>query len=312
MDMNGKIAWPDGKDFAFSVFDDTDRSTLENVGGVYSFLKELGFRTTKSIWPLRAEEAPKGIGSTCEDQEYLAWLKQLQSSGFEIGYHMSTFRSSVREVTIRGIERFAELFGHYPKSMANHVNCRENLYWGSARISGFNRIIYNVLTRNRRNNKYKGHIQNSKYFWGDISKAKIKYVRNFVFPDINTLRACPMMPYHDADRRYVNYWFASSGGSTVADFNECISEKNQDQLEAESGACIMYAHFAFGFYQEGGLNERFKYLMKRLSNKNGWFVPVSDLLDYLLDLKGHRVIKDDERNRLERTWLSSKMLIGTR
>lgn len=310
--MNRKIAWPDGKDFAFSVFDDTDRATLENVGSVYSFLKELGFRTTKSIWPLRAKEAPIDAGSTCENQEYLAWLMQLQDSGFEIGYHMATFRSSVREVTIHGIERFAELFGHYPKSMSNHVGCRENLYWGSDRVSGFNRIIYNLLTRNRRNNKYKGHIKRTKYFWGDISKDKVRYVRNFVFPDTNTLRMCPMMPYHDADRSYVNYWFASSGGSTVADFNRCLSEENQDQLESEGGACIMYTHFSFGFYQDGELNKRFKYLMKRLGNKNGWFAPVSELLDYLLDFKGRHIIKNKERNWLERKWLLSKILIGTR
>jgi hypothetical protein len=306
------IEWPDGKDFAFTVFDDTDRATIANVGEVYAFLSEHGFRTTKSVWPLGEEAAHEGVGSTCENQEYLAWLKQLQVSGFEIGYHMSTFRSSVRGKTIRAIERFAELFGHYPKTMSNHVNCRENLYWGSHRVSGFNRIIYNVLTRNRRNNKYKGHIRGTKYFWGDISKEKIKYVRNFVFPDINTLSVCPMMPYHDPDRRYVNYWFASSGGSIAADFNECVSEKNQDQLEAENGACIMYTHFSFGFYQDGKLNKRFKYLMKRLGNKNGWFVPVSELLDYLLNFKGHHIIKNKERNWLERKWLSSKILIGTR
>ena len=310
--MNYKIVWPDGKDFAFSVFDDTDRATLDNVGKVYSLLAELGFRTTKSIWPLQAEEAPMDVGSTCENREYLAWLKQLQAIGFEIGYHLSTFRSSVRAVTIRGIERFAELFGHYPKTMSNHVGCRESLYWGSDRLSGFNRIIYNVLTRYRRNNKYQGHIEKTKYFWGDVSKEKIGYVRNFVFPDTNTLRMCPMMPYHDADRPYVKYWFASSGGSTVEDFSACISEKNQDQLEGEGGACIMYTHFAFGFDQDGNLNKRFKYLMKRLGSKYGWFVPASELLDYLLDLKGHHVIKNDERNRLERTWLSRKIWIGTR
>ena len=29
--MNKKIQWPDGKDFAFTVFDDTDFATLKNV-----------------------------------------------------------------------------------------------------------------------------------------------------------------------------------------------------------------------------------------------------------------------------------------
>ena len=56
------------------------------------------------------------------------------------------------------------------------------------------------------------------------------------------------MPYHDLKKRYVNYWFTSSEGSNVRTFNECISEQNQDQLEEEGGACIMYTHFGCGFY----------------------------------------------------------------
>ena len=53
--MSGGTAprWPDGKAFAFSVFDDTDLSTLENAPAVYRLLRDLGFRTTKSVWPLR-------------------------------------------------------------------------------------------------------------------------------------------------------------------------------------------------------------------------------------------------------------------
>jgi hypothetical protein len=309
--MSQKISWPEGKDFAFTVFDDTDRATVKNVGEVYALLDELGFRTTKSVWPLATKDTTDGAGSSCEEQPYLEWVKKLQEAGFEIGYHMAASRSSPREETIRGLRRFAELFGHYPKTMANHVGCRENLYWGSDRISGLNRFVYNVLTLNRRNGKYQGHIRNSPYFWGDICKEEIRFVRNFVFPEINTLRMCPMMPYHDTSKPYVNYWFASSGGSTVSEFNQCISEENQDRLDEQGGACIMYAHFAFGFYDEGRINPGFKHLMERLARKNGWFVPVATLLDYLLELNGGHIISEAERARLERAWLSRKILRGT-
>lgn len=47
------IPWPDGKRFAFTIFDDTDHQTLENVPPVYDFLSDLGLRTTKSVWPLK-------------------------------------------------------------------------------------------------------------------------------------------------------------------------------------------------------------------------------------------------------------------
>jgi hypothetical protein len=119
------------------------------------------------------------------------------------------------------------------------------------------------------------------------------------------------MPYHDPLREYVNYWFASSDGATIERFNGCLCEKNQDRLEKEGGACIMYTHFAFGFCKGKSINSRFKFLMERLSKKNGWFVPVSTLLDYLLEMKGSYNIDDKQRNNLERKWLFYKITTGT-
>jgi hypothetical protein len=309
--MNKRITWPEGKDFAFTVFDDTDRATVENVGEVYRLLSDCGLRTTKSVWPVRGSAEPNGQGSTCEDRQYVDWLLGLKAAGFEIGYHNATYDSSPRERTLNGLDRFAELFGSCPQSMASHVGCLENIYWGTHRLSGANRTLYELFTRKRNQGRYAGHVEGSRYFWGDVCRQKIKYVRNFVFPQINTLGACPLMPYHDPDRPYVRYWYASSSGSSVRAFNKTISEKNQDRLEEEGGACIMYAHFAFGFFQDGEINPRFQHLIERLSRKNGWFVPVSTLLDYLLEVNGHREITRRERNRLERKWLMRKALSGT-
>lgn len=305
------INWPDGKDFAFTVFDDTDYSTLDNVREVYSLLTDSGFRTTKSVWPIRGNKKPEIGGSTCEDQEYLSWVLQLQDIGFEIALHNVTYHSVFRDETIAGIERFLELFGHYPKSLANHAGCEESICWGSYRLTGLNKFIYNLLTGNRHNGLFRGHIEGDKYFWGDVCQEKIKYVRNFIVSDINTLKACSIMPYYDPKRPHVNYWFASSEGPDVKTFNACITEENQDRLEEEGGACIMYTHYGSGFYEAGGVNSRFKFLMERLSKKNGWFVPVSTLLDYLLDIKGKHSITDRERSRLERKWLLHKLRVGT-
>ena len=73
----------------------------------------------------------------------------------------------------------------------------------------------------------------------------------------------------------------------------------------------MYTHFAKGFFDGRELDRRFIALTKRLSRKNGWFVPVSTLLDYLLEIKGHHDIKNSERGRLERKWLLHKIRVGT-
>ena len=117
------------------------------------------------------------------------------------------------------------------------------------------------------------------------------------------------MPYYDPDRPFVNRWFASSEGATVESFNKTISEENQDLLEAEGGACIMYTHFAFGFYQDSVLNKRFTNLMTRLSQKKGWFVPVSEILDYLKEQKGERIITKRQRMLLELRWMLNKYIL---
>jgi hypothetical protein len=308
--MSNSIRWPAGKSFAFTILDDTDSATLDNVAGVYSLLTDFGFRTTKSVWPLEGRIEELWNGSTCEDPEYLRWIYTLKNKGFEIGYHNATVHSSMRDETIAGIEKFRELFGAYPKTMANHSGCDEALYWGNARVSGFNRIIYDLYTRRRNRNRYRGHVEGDKYYWGDICRDKIKYVRNFVFGDINTLKACPFMPYHDPDRPLVNYWFASSEGPLVESFNQCISESRQDRLEEEGGACIMYTHLSSGFLREGRIDSRFQFLMERLSKKNGWFVPVSELLDFLLEVNGRHIITGSERWHLENRWLLHKMRVG--
>lgn len=305
--MIEKVSWPDGKDFAFTIFDDTDLATLENVREVYSFLADRGFRTTKSVWPLLGNKTPKIGGATCEDDKYLRWVLNLREKGFEIGLHNVTYHTSPREETIRGIEKFRELFGHYPFSMANHSGCHENIYWGNYRVTGGKEVLYNLLLRNGNKGVFQGHIESSPLFWGDICKQRINYVRNFTYGDINTLKTCPFMPYHDPKRPYVNYWFASSEGPEVKSLISILAEKNQDRLAAEAGACIMYTHLAREFYKDGQIHPRFRFLMERMSRMNGWFVPVHTLLDHLRALKTRHDINDGERSSLERKWLMHKI-----
>jgi hypothetical protein len=171
--------------------------------------------------------------------------------------------------------------------------------------------LYKLLMHFNRHWDYRGHVAGDPYFWGDLCQERIKYYRNFVFRDINTLKTCPFMPYHDAQRPYVNYWFASSEGQGLPQYNRCLQEKNQDRLEEEGGACIMYTHFACGFAEDGRLDPRFRALMERLSRKNGWFVPVRRLLDHLLATHGHYDITNAQRRRLEGRWLLGKIVSGT-
>ncbi len=306
--MSHGITWPDGHRFAFTIFDDTDRSTLENTRPVYDLLAELGFRTSKSVWPITGPEEPMIPGTTCDDDAYREWTLELQAAGFEIGFHNATFHGSDRNMTKRGLDRFREIYGHDPFTAANHASNDEAIYWGRHRLTGPNAWLYAGLRRFKDHNRFRGHIEGDPLFWGDLCKERITYLRNFVFGDINTLNPCPMMPYRDPTRPYVHRWFASAEGADVDDFVRTISEQNQDQLEREGGLCIMYTHFGKGFAENGKVHPRFAALMKRLSEKGGWYVPTNVVLDHIEAVRGPHVITPEERSALERRWLRHKIV----
>ncbi len=304
------MEWPDGKDFAFTVFDDPDAQTLEGCRSVYDFLIQSGLRTTIGVWPCAPTRQPNSGGETCGNPEYLRYVQELARYGFEIGYHNTTPHSSIRHEIMGGITAFHDHFGDTPLTMANHYNA-EAIYWGSNRLTGLPRAVYQAATQWRDKDRFSGQVLGSPYFWGDLCGEYVRYCRNFVFGEINTLRVCPWMPYHDPEREYVKFWYASAEGANVASFLETISEKNQDRLEAEHGACIMYSHFGHGFVQNGALDLRFRSLLGRLTKKNGWFVPVSTLLDHLQSRQQTSVITPRQRAGLEWRWLSRKLVKGT-
>jgi hypothetical protein len=303
--------FPYNKNFAFSIFDDTDNSTVGSVQPVYRLLRDLGFRTTKSVWPLTAVPGARFGGSTLQDDDYLRWIRELHREGFEIGLHNVRSGSAPREIILRGLEEFCNRIGEYPRAHANHSDNCENIYWGSSRLTRTSsRFAYHLGTLHRRREQFSGHLKGSQYFWGDICKDRIRFVRNFVFNEINLERINPTLPYHDPGKPFVNFWFSSCEGGDVRKFCGMINESNQDRLAAESGICIMYTHFASGFCRDGEIDPVFKRLMRRLAKLNGWFVPVSELLEFLLGGKTQRTIPARELARMENRWIRYKMRVG--
>ena len=306
--------WPHNKKFAFSILDDTDCSTLQNAPVVYDYLLQHNIRTTKSVWMFDGEIRDDNkhiVGETCHSNSYLKWVLKLKEQGFEIAYHSTSFSKSTRERVIEGLDAFKSIFGEYPNILAQHTDTipNEAIYWGANRVSGIYRIIYKAIMfiKREHRNIFHGESKGNPFYWGDICKERIKFVRNFVYNDINTLKACPMMPYHDPKRPLVNFWFASSEGSNVNSFNACLSEENQQKLENEGGACIMYTHFGNDFVQNGSLNSQFQQLIAKIADRDGWFVPVSDILNYLLEKKDNAIVSNAERDKLERKWLINKI-----
>ncbi len=302
--------FPDNRAFAFSIFDDTDGSTTENIRPVYRLLSEVGMRTTKSVWPLACVAGAPFAGSTLQDPDYLHFVRNLRDDGFEIALHNVRNSDATRDCVLRGLAVFEASIGALPRIHANHAFNRDNLYWGPDRLSSpWTRQLYRLATMGNYDGLYRGHLEDSPYFWGDLCQQYITYVRNFVFGDINLNAIGAAAPYQDPSKPFVPYWFSSSEGGKLAPFCDLLSERNQDRLERENGICIVYTHFAEGFVEHGCLNARFEYLIRRLSQKNGWFVPVCTLLDYLRN-RNSADLDDESRKALERRWLLHKLRVG--
>jgi hypothetical protein len=301
------VVWPGGKRFAFTIFDDTDLETVDNGPGVYAFLGELGMRVTKSLWVLPPDGQALYGGGSCGEADYLAWALELQRAGHEIALHNVASSTSSRERTIAGLDRFRELFGHDPRTLANHVGNLEAIYHGEERVTGVRRTLYNVLTRGRRRRLFEGHVPGSPLFWGDYCAERVSYVRNFVYRDIDTLAACPHMPYRDPFKPYVAAWFAASEGANPSSFVHTIREAEQDRLEAAGGLCIMYTHLGAGVWRGGALDPEFERLMRRLATRDGWFAPVADILDHLGRVRGVTELAANGRRELEWRWLRDKL-----
>jgi hypothetical protein len=276
---------------------------------IYAFLNDLGIHTTKGVWPNGPHDVPSDPGETCANPGYVECMRELQELGFEIGYHNATAHTSDREHTLRGLDRFKNFFGHDPVTMSNHFYSQEGIYFGSDRLTGLYRRLYGLALKNE---PFLGHVPGQKLFWGDLCKQRIRYVRNFAFSDINTLKVCPWMPYYDSSKPYVNYWYCSAEGANIDSAITTLSEANQDRLEEEGGACILYVHFGHYFCDDNGaIHPRFRTLMTRLSKKNGWFRPVGTVLDHLRAQGRGRQIGPGQRRVLETRWLMHKLRFGS-
>jgi hypothetical protein len=298
------LPYPDGKAFAFTIIDDTDESRLETVRPVYDFLFALGLRTTKTVWVRTSDPPPRRTsdkGDTLENEEYAAYMRLLRQRGFEIALHNVSSASNKRADIADGLAVFTRIVGDAPKINVHHEKNLENLYFDFAQSgrhlpppfrTAFFQGLYELLGRARRKSPVSEHAcsgenPRSDYFWGDICKANIPYVRtNVFFSDLNTLKCSPVMPFALAETPYVNYWFDSSNGQDVHYFNSILSDRNIDRLRSEQGCSILYTHFGKGFVERSDgafeLNTETKRRLQSIAGRSdGWYAPVTEILDRL-------------------------------
>lgn len=128
-------------------------------------------------------------------------------------------------------------------------------------------------------------------------------MRNHVFTRLDTLSCDKVTPYRDrAKNPCSNEWFSSSDGYDCLAFNRLLEPKQVDALIRGRGCAIVYTHFGYGFVKDGQLDETFVDRIEYLAEKNGWFVPASQLLDHLKLQKA----KDPELSATEKWSLDFK------
>lgn len=283
MTSASRFEFPGGRRFAFTVVDDTDVATIANVKPLYDLLYELGLKATKTVWPVGCPEGSRNFSTsqTLENDDYCAFVLDLQHRGFEISWHGATMESSLRERTEAALARYHEVFDAYPRIHVNHADNRENVYWGAGRVDApLLRFLFGRLA-GRPADYFSGHVEGSPYWWGDHCARHCVYARNLTTNDINTAAFNPSMPYRDPARPLVPWWFSSSDADSVQEFNALIHPRNQDRLEREGGFCIVATHFGKGFVKNGAVDAVTRTYLTELAQRPGWFPPTGELLDWL-------------------------------
>jgi len=299
-----RFHFPNGKRFAFTVIDDTDVATVENVKPVYDLLERLGMRATKTVWPVGCPEGSANFATseTLEDAHYRDFVRDLQRRGFEITWHGATMESSTRERTLDALERFRDVFGNYPRIHVNHAENRENLYWGAARID--QPVLKRLFARfsGWPADWFAGHVESSPFWWGDASVEHMEYARNLTFNDIDTGAMNPSMPYRDPTRPLVRWWFSATDAEDVDEFNHLVSTRRLDRLERNGGFCVVATHFGKRFVQDGEVQASTRERLERLALRPGWFPTAGELLDWLRSHSAGEFLPPAEWRRMQWLW----------
>ncbi|MGS2724284.1 hypothetical protein ACVBEJ_11105 [Porticoccus sp. GXU_MW_L64] len=303
--------FPNGAQFAVAICDDTDGATLENIKPVYDFLKLKGVISTKTVWPLSASESAHGftVGESLESVEYRNYIIQLQSAGYEIALHGVSGGSTKRNQISSGLEAYYKALNVYPKIHINHRINKDNLYWGSKRLS-FAPLQW-LYEKFISSEGFSGEVPGSEYYWLDMARRHIEYSRDFSFYELNLARLPGVEPFYDGLKPGIKRWFHTSDGNDVLAFNRLLNPDSVDRLQAERGYTIIYTHFGKGFVNERGqLNTNFKDRIEDLVDRPVWITTTGKLLA-LLESQNGRITKSKlELFRLQVRWVIEKLIYG--
>ena len=268
-----------------AVTDDTDFFEFDNTAPVYALIDSLGLRVTKTVWAFDHEDHPPSrAGLSLEEPQYLAWVMSERERGHEVILHSATAGDDVREITLAAHAMLEELLGEPTRMVIFHSTNLEAFYWGSERLPNpVLRYLYRLRGGRR---EYLGDDKGSPYYWIDVSRDLVRYVRGYTTNDINTLRLNPSMPYEDSWTPGAPLWCASSNGRLGEEFRTLMAQENVERLKREQGASIVYTHFARGFTESGERGPRVVPELRETLVRCGTdpaveFAPAGEVLDRL-------------------------------
>jgi len=293
------LRWPYPCKWAYGMTDDTNGSTLESVRTVYEYCIERGIWPTRTVWALRPSQLcgvrnqrkPKD-GLTLEDLDYRRYCQELSQRGIEFALHDVSSGNNPRENVIRGLETFKETFGYYPSVYICHAHNAEHPYWGEQQyrtriVRLLSRLLYlQTLSYNRE--EYFGNDPSSPYYWSDICRKTIRYVRLYRTRSLNVLRKNPRLPYHQYDKPDVLFWF--SGNAEDYELFQRVSPRALDKIAREDGAILHYAHTSLFLDPErstaSGLRPEVERALATIGERSDcWRSTVSSILDRCLAIK---------------------------
>jgi len=301
--MRSHINFPEGASFAFTILDDTDDTTVENGIPVYDLLNDLGFKITKTVWAFDARPEDRGpyfAGSTLSNDSYFDWVKELQNSGFEIAFHNATMASSIRSDTIKALDLIEQSLGCKVRLHCNHGQNKENLHWGAERyrhplIRTFVKLLFNVGNYP----KFEGNNVNSPYYWADVADQRLSFIRGLTYGTLDCSKIKPYGPYFERAKQKSSCFFNTADAPNIYAYNRLVNRNSIDKLKKEGGWAVVSTHLGKGFFRYGKLNKDFVDTMEYISKLGGWYVPVSELLDYISVKNGAKQINNAVRFSME-------------
>jgi hypothetical protein len=277
-----RLTWLPGRHEAgIAITDDPDNGQFSGFKTIYDLLKRLRLPVTRAMWAFERSE-PTGtpplpitfFAPTLSDRQCLAYCKELQSCGFEICLHGASSGNNTRERTAAAIEFIHREIGPL-RTFICHSKNAENLYWDrKCAPSPFLTFLVGKYVAN----ECFGEVEGSRYFWGDICRNTVSYIRLFRTRQTNTLAFNPSMPYHDFSKPFVNFWFSASKGYLP----RLCDPRRIDDLCAQRGAGIFYQYLHKYVDSNGAIDPRVQDTFERLAGDGRLLVmPVSGLLDRL-------------------------------